>query len=63
MQTNREHLGDHWRDIQIPLPESSAARIEMGNTVETYFEGIVRARESWTLLSAIIEPDDFGTRP
>jgi hypothetical protein len=63
MQTNREHLGDHWREIQIPLPASSAERVEMGNAVETYFEGIVRARESWTQLSSIIQPEMFGTRP
>jgi type I restriction enzyme M protein len=63
MQTNREHLGDHWREVQIPLPASSSERIEMGNAVQTYFDGIVRARESWTRLSSMIEPDYFGTRP
>jgi len=63
MQTNREHLGDHWRDVQIPLPASITARTQMGTAVQTYFEGIIRARESWTQLSSIIEPDDFGTRP
>jgi type I restriction enzyme M protein len=63
MQTNREHLGDRWREIQIPLPALPAERVEMGNAVQTYFDGIVTARESWTQLSSIIEPDSFGTRP
>ena len=63
MQTNREHLGDHWREVQIPLPASAAERIETGEAVQTYFEGIVRARDSWTKLSSIIEPDSFGTQP
>lgn len=63
MQTNREHLGEHWREVQIPLPMSLADRLEMGATIQTYFDGIVRTRESWTQLSSIIEPGHFGTRP
>lgn len=63
MQTNREHLGDYWREVRVPMPASDAKRVEMGEAVQAYFEGIVRARDSWTRLSTIIDPDSFGTRP
>lgn len=63
MQTNREHLGDHWREVQIPLPLEPADRERIGQSVKAYFDGIVKARESWDALSSIIDPGMFGTRP
>lgn len=63
MQTNREHLGDCWREVQIPLPNSLGGRARVGRPVRDYFEAVVKARESYTLLTQAFEPDDFGTRP
>jgi type I restriction enzyme M protein len=63
MQTNREHLGDHWREVQIPLPTSLGERVQVGGAVEAYFNGIIRARESLSALSATIDPSLFGTWP
>jgi type I restriction enzyme M protein len=63
MQTNREHLGDHWREVRIPIPTDPADRERLGGSVKAYFEGIVRARESWDALSTMIDPLLFGSRP
>jgi type I restriction enzyme M protein len=63
MQTNREHLGDHWREVRIPLPRSMDERMRMGSSVKDYFDGIVLARRSWSKLTDVIHPSAFGTRP
>jgi type I restriction enzyme M protein len=63
MQTNREHLGDHWREVRLPLPQTMLQRGRLGTAVQSYFDGIVRARESWNVLSDVIDPSEFGTRP
>jgi type I restriction enzyme M protein len=63
MQTNREHLGDHWKEVQLPIPDDEAERAKIGDAVKSYFDGIVTARESWTALSSVIDPGMFGTRP
>lgn len=63
MQTNREHLGDHWREVQVPMPEDGSERAKIGDAVKSYFDGIITARESWTALSSIIDAGMFGTRP
>lgn len=63
MQTNREHLGDHWREVEIPLPVSEADKGKIGEAVKSYFEGIVRARESLESLTSAIDLSHFGTRP
>lgn len=63
MQTNREHLGDHWREVQIPVPKTPETRVRMGGAVKEYFDGIVTAHDSWTALSDLVDPSVFGTRP
>ena len=63
MQTNREHLGEGWKEVQIPLPKSPEDRQRTAGPVRDYFEALVKARESYTLLTTLFDPDDFGTRP
>lgn len=63
MQTNREHLGDHWREVQVPIPLSDDAKAVIGECVQTYFEGIIKARDSWDGLTTVVGPEMFGTRP
>ena len=63
MQTNREHLGDHWREVEIPFPSDVLTREKIAGAVENYFVGIVKARVSWDDLSSEIDPRHFGTRP
>ncbi len=63
MQTNREHLGDCWEEVQVPLPKNSKDRARVERPVREYFEAIVKARESYKRLTTLFEPDDFGTRP
>ncbi len=63
MQTNREHLGDHWREVQVPIPLKAEDRLRLSNAVQAYFEGIIRARLSWDEVNSLIEPNAFGARP
>lgn len=63
MQTNRDHLGDHWREVVIPVPATSADREAVAKPVRDYFTGLVQARESYDKLLEIFGPDTFGTRP
>lgn len=63
MQTNREHLGDAWRDVRIPLPATPASRLAVEEPVRQYFESVIRARESLDVLGKVISFDAFGTRP
>jgi type I restriction enzyme M protein len=63
MQTNREHLGDGWKEVQIPLPSLSEDRLRTEAPVRAYFEALVKARESYSALTALFDPQDFGTRP
>lgn len=63
MQTNREHLGDGWREVEIPLPDTLEARRRIEAPVRHYFDAIVLARKSYSELTSIFEEGDFGTRP
>ena len=63
MQTNREHLGDHWREVIIPLPATRAERESVARPVRDYFNGLVRSRVSYDELLKVFGPDTFGTRP
>jgi type I restriction enzyme M protein len=63
MQTNREHLGDHWREVKIPIPADAKSREHLGDSVETYFQGIITARKSWDAVATVIDPLFFGSRP
>jgi type I restriction enzyme M protein len=63
MQTNRDHLGDHWREVVIPIPKTIAEREAVAKPVRDYFSGLVQARESYDALLKVFGPDTFGTRP
>ena len=63
MQTNREHLGDHWREVVLPLPSSVAGRKSVALPIQKYFEGLIQARESYDKLLKVFGVDTFGTGP
>jgi type I restriction enzyme M protein len=63
MQTNREHLGDRWKEVKIPLPSTEKSRNKVAGPVRDYFEAIVKARVSYDALLNVFESDVFGTRP
>jgi len=63
MQTNREHLGDHWREVLIPIPSTAEARKALASPVRRYFAALVEARESYESIFEVYDATDFGTRP
>lgn len=63
MQTNRDHLGDHWREVVVPMPVTKAERERVAAPIRQYFEGLIQARESYNKLLKVFGPDSFGTRP
>lgn len=63
MQTNRDHLGDHWREVVVPIPATADAREAVAAPIRRYFEGLILARESYDQLLGVFGPDTFGTRP
>ena len=63
MQTNREHLGDHWKEVRIPIPETEAEQSTIAKPVREYFESVVAAHGSYEAIFAVYQPEDFGTRP
>lgn len=63
MQTNREHLGDHWREVILPLPTSRDERKKLGAATQAYFEGMMKAQDSWRVLADSVGADNLGTRP
>ena len=63
MQTNREHLGDHWREVRVPLPQTVEMRVEITEHMRHFFASIVGGRESYDRLVSVYDASDFGTRP
>lgn len=63
MQTNREHLGERWREVRVPIPSTKEGRHRAGDPVRSYFDAQVVARESYTKLLTVFAVQDFGTRP
>lgn len=63
MQTNREDLGDRWREVMLPLPKTAEDRKKISDPVRKYFEGIIQARKSYRDLFELFDPEVFGTRP
>jgi hypothetical protein len=47
MQTNREDIGQRYREIQIPMPKTRAERDEAGKPFKTYYEGTARLRQEF----------------
>jgi type I restriction enzyme M protein len=63
MQTNREHLGDNWREVQIPIPSTKRDREKVARPVREYFGALVAARDSYNGIFDVYDSNDFGTRP
>ena len=63
MQTNREHLGDHWREVVIPMPVDSKGKAALSEPVKSYFDRLLEARSSYDELLRVLPAEVFGTRP
>lgn len=44
MQTNREDVGDYWKEVRIPKPKSPSWAEEVSRPVREYLEGLVQAQ-------------------
>lgn len=47
MQTNREDLGNRWREISIPVPSEESQADLLSKGTREYYEGLARLRESF----------------
>lgn len=47
MQTNREDLGDRWREISIPVPSDRARADSLSDGTRAYYEGLARLRDDY----------------
>lgn len=63
MQTNREHLGDRWKEVRIPVPSTPRARGAVSGPIQSYFDAQVAAHDSYDGLFSAIPREDFGNRP
>lgn len=63
MQTNREDLGDRYRELLLPLPRDEKRRHEWAYPIREYFEGVAAARASYDALGEELDPALFVDRP
>ena len=63
MQTNREHLGDGWREVMLPMPDTKERRRQVADPVRAYVESTVKAWNASQDLLEIFDSHDLGTRP
>lgn len=45
MQTNREDVGDRWREVLVPLPSTRGVADELCAPYRTYYKGLARLRK------------------
>jgi len=63
MQTNREDLGQRYKEVLLPIPRTGAQRERWSGPVNNYFSALVEARRSYDKLSEVLEPKLFIDRP
>ena len=44
MQTNREDLGERWREILIPVPPARGRSDSLSRAAREYYEGLAKLR-------------------
>ena len=47
MQTNREDLGERWREIEIPVPGTAEDAQKLARPVEKYYQGLVDLKQRY----------------
>ncbi len=63
MQTNREDLGERWRELRLPIPRNVKQRETWTNPIREYFEAESKVREAFDGLAKVLDPSLFATRP
>lgn len=46
MQTNREDLGDRWREIVVPVPEAREVADGLAEPIRAYYTGLAALKEN-----------------
>lgn len=63
MQTNREDLGERFRELLLPIPRSSEKCEEWSRPIREFFDATVRARRSYDNLGSQLDQLLFADRP
>jgi type I restriction enzyme M protein len=63
MQTNREDLGERFRELQLPLPRQNERREQWAGPIRRYFEATTAARQCYDALADQLDPELFADRP
>jgi hypothetical protein len=63
MQMNREHLGEGYRVLLLPIPARAEVRAGWARPIKEYFEATSKARESYEALASRLDPELFADRP
>jgi len=63
MQTNREDLGDRWKEVRVPIPTTRDAKQEVAQPMREYFEAIIKARKSYDGLLKVFGSTALGVQP
>lgn len=63
MQTNREDLGQRYREVLLPIPRSETTRNQWSGPVKSYFDALIESRLSYDKLGEVLDPRLFIDRP
>jgi type I restriction enzyme M protein len=63
MQTNREDLGDRWKEVLIPISQNQEKLKELSKTVQTYFNALVAAQLKVDDIGTLLGQENFYDRP
>lgn len=63
MQTNREDVGDRFREIRIPVPDSPEAAMHASAPFRQYYEGLARSRQELAAYLTLEDKHHFYLNP
>lgn len=47
MQTNREDLGDRWKEVLVPVPRSKKEAEALSKSTRDYYQGLARLKKEY----------------
>ena len=63
MQTNREDLGNRWKEVLIPIPRAEETSGRIANAIKNYFDAIVDAQIKVNGIRDALGQENFYDRP